>query len=74
MDKKHISLLTWIPYALYSTALIVAYSLDPKMTYLEDEIAFGWAKDPWVVLPSMLGLGLLSCVLTEIYSRCSNLV
>ena len=75
MDKKHICLLTWLPYAIYSTALIVAYSLDPKMTYLgKDDIAFGWAKDPWVVLPSMLSLGLLSCVLTEIYSRCSNLL
>ena len=72
--KKTISLLTWFPFAIYSTTLVTVYSIEPEMTYLQKEIEIEWAKDPWVVLPAMLSLGLLSSVLTEIYSRCSNLL
>ena len=64
-----------MPFAIYSTVLVTAYSIDPEMTYLgQEDIEIEWAKYPWVVLPAILSLGLLSSVLTEIYSRCSNLL
>ena len=69
MGKSGARMVTWGGFTIYFVTLIIIYCIDPSLTFLTDELSMQWTKEPVYVLPTVLTLGVVYCVVNEVYIK-----